>query len=511
MSEEKKPFVKPAVMVAAVMLLSKLLGFIRQSAIAGLFGASVTTDMYFISSELIINLCAAITTALTSSLITVYIDNVKRNGKESAGQIVSRVLTLLLLFALVLLVLLCVGAYPLSRILEPGLSPEELHEMAKFLRMFSPAFLFSAFQAIYAAVLNANDSFIPGKLYGIIFNPLALLSVFLLRNVLGIDTLIYAYYIANLLFMAMLYVVNRKHYTFRPSLCFRDRQVTLVLKLALPMLISNIAIQFNGVVDKALCAGLGVGIASDYTYAHTLEQFVTGIFTYTITLILFPRITWLAAEEKKDSLTGLLRQAASLMVIALTMVALVTVLCSEDIVKLVYMRGDFGAEDAHMTALALCGFAIGFPIVALRELMIRVHFAFQKTRLPMMIGILEVVLNMALSLVLSRFMGVFGITVATSLSAVLSVALLTITAKRYLPDLKLLCGLRAASKTLTALVGTVAVILLLEDLPGTALRLLLRLMVGCVVYVLILLILRLDRDFPVVQDYMNLVKKKLHR
>ena len=92
--------------------------------------------------------------------------------------------------------------------------------------------------------------------------------------------------------MLMLYGTARKIYRFRPTPFWRDQRLKKLLLLALPMLVSNVAIQLSGVVDKAVCAGLGIGIASDYSYAHTLEQFVTGIFTATVMLVLFPRITW---------------------------------------------------------------------------------------------------------------------------------------------------------------------------------------------------------------------------
>ena len=508
---ENKALIRHAVSVAAVMLCSRLLGFLRQTVIAGTFGSTEITDIYFISNELMINMAGALTTALTSALITVYIDTAKQKGRLAAGQVASKTMTLQLLFAGLIVVLVDVFALPISRLLEPTMDQEGLLELARYLRLFSPAFLFSAVQAIYAAVLNANDSFIPGKLYGLIFNPLSILAVLVLGKYHGIDSLVYAYYLTNFLAIILLHCCSRGIYSFRPTLKLKDPALWQVLYLALPMLLSNVALQLNGVVDKAICAVLGTGIPSDYAYARTLEQFVTGIFTYTLTLVLFPKITWLAAEKDTPKLAHLLQQAAALMVLILAPVALISVIASQDITTLVYQRGDFGRQDAYYTALALAGFAIGFPIVALRELMIRVHFAFQRTRMPMIIGICEVVLNIALSLVLSQFLGILGITLATSLSAILSVILLTAAARRYVPGLRLfalkgtyvkcvlslaLCGLGA---TLGGLVG------------GQLVTVVLRIGLGLAGYGAALLLLKGGKELPIVEELVEQFQEKLKR
>ena len=414
---EKKSILKSSAAVIAVMLCSRVLGFLRQAVIAGAFGASGGTDIYFVSSEFVLNVAGALTGALTTALVTVYIAIREKEGREAAGELASKVLTLFLLTASGMLLLLNVFATQVGSLLAPPYEAAELRELAKYLRFFSVGFLFAAFQSIYAAVLNANDVFVPGKLYGLIFNPLAMLAILLLGTRLGILSLVYAYYAANLIQMLLLYLQARKVFRFRPSAAVRDSRLRQVFFLALPILVSNLVIQLNEVIDKAICAYLGVGVASDYTYAHTLEQFVTGTFTISITLILLSKFADLAAREDRAGLESLLKKSVTAMVLILCPVALITVLCSRDIVTLVYMRGQFGEEEVRTTALALAGFAAGFPLVALREIFIRVHFAVQKTRWPMVISTVSVALNVLLSVILARWIGILGVTAATSTAA----------------------------------------------------------------------------------------------
>ena len=479
--------------VIAVMLCSRILGFLRQATIAGVFGACLETDIYFISSEFAVNVAGALSVALTTALITVYIAVAAEEGREKAGTLASRVLSLFLMMAALLLILLDAFAPQVGLALAPKYSdPGQRAELAKYLRLFSVTFLFTAFQSIYSAVLNANDIFVPGKLYGVVFNPIAIFAVLVLGDRLGVLALVYAYYVANIIQMFLLYFRARKHFSFRPSLNFRDPQLRQVLYLALPILLSNIVILLNDVIDKAICSYLGEGIASNYTYAHSLEQFVTGTFTATITLVLLSRFAGLAADGDDTGLEKLLRQAVSSMLLILAPVSLIAILCAGDIVTLVYLRGRFTAEDVRVTALALSGFSVGFPLVAFREIMIRVHFACQKTKWPMVISTVSVILNMILSVLLSRFLGIFGVTFATSVSAALATVLLVRSVKSMLPEYRFFSMGSSLPKCVMALVlcGMTAWGTGMLPVSAVLIRTLVRVLAGCAVYVLALLVLR---------------------
>ena len=144
---------KSTTAVMLVMLFSKVLGFLRQTLVAGVFGSNDVTDIYFISSEFTINVAGAFTTALTTALVTVYIAVSVKDGKKAAGEVASKVLVLFLMVAAAAIVLLDVFAPQVGHLLAPAYGAEQLDSLAYYLRIFSVAFVFSAFQSIYAAVL----------------------------------------------------------------------------------------------------------------------------------------------------------------------------------------------------------------------------------------------------------------------------------------------------------------------------------------------------------------------
>lgn len=501
---------KSTTAVMLVVLFSKMLGFLRQTLIAGVYGSNDITDIYFISSEFMINVAGAFTTALTTALVTVYIAIAVKDGKKAAGEVASKVLALFLMVAAVVIIVLDLFAPQVGHLLAPAYDAGQLDSLAFYLRIFSVAFVFSAFQSIYAAVLNANNIFVPGKLYGVIYNPLVIASILLLGEKLGISAIVYAYYLANLLQILYLHLRCRGIYSFRPTLRFRDERLLQVGRLALPILISNMVMQCNGIVDKALCSYLGEGVASSYTYARSLEQFVTGTFTATVTMVLLSQFAAFAAAQDTKKINAMLTRTVSILILLLVPVAVITILSAEDIVTMVYMRGEFTLEAVGYTTMALIGFAAGFPIIALREVMIRIHFAFQKTNLPMLISIAAVAMNVVLSIVLSQIVGVLGITLATSLSGILSVILLVITSKRYMPEFRFFSCRTAILKCAAALIPCALAV----RWAGTCfadsvfLRVMLELGLGCTVYAIALICLRCSEFFELLHVVFSKIRRK---
>ena len=444
-----------AVLVAMVMLFSKCLGFIRQTVIATVYGSNLDTDIYFMSSEFMIGLSGALLSSLTTLLITKYVETRIKKNQEASNAIASNMLTMFLLISIFLIGIINIGAFPLARMLAPSYDYFALSRLVLYLRFFSVTFLFTSFQSIYAAILNANNSFTPGKLYGLVYNPIAIISVIFFGR-FGIMPLIYAYIIANILQTLLLKFLCRKIFKYKFSFHFWNEDIKQVVVLTFPLLLSNIFIQLNTIIDKSICSTLGEGFASYYSYAFTLEQFVTGIITTTISLILLPRYATYIAKNNNDGVIDTFKKSVTGLVLLLAPIAIITFVFAYDIVKIVYLRGNFTSTDALHTSYALIGFAVGFCIIAIREMYVRLHFSYEDTKKPMIANIVSVIINAVFSIVLSRYIGVMGVSLATSVSAIVTICMLNKSLKKYIPEFKFLNFLSFFVKIVLS--GTIALL-----------------------------------------------------
>jgi len=97
--------------------------------------------------------------------------------------------------------------------------------------------------------------------------------------------------------------------------------------------------------------------------------------------------------------------------------ALVGIVMNIPIISLLFKHGVFDQMSVGMTSKALLFLTIGMAFWGVRDVFNRAFYAIQDTKTPMKNGALGVIFNIGLSIVLVRFMGIGGLTLATSLSA----------------------------------------------------------------------------------------------
>lgn len=511
--KKDKTAVGSAILVMIVVLGSKFLGFLRQIVIASTYGSDINTDIYFMSSDFMIGLSGALLASLTTALVTIYIDICVKKDRESANSVASKMLTLFLTASVVFIAVINIFAPFIARILAPTYNTSDHALLVKYLRIFSVTFIFTAFQSIYAAVLNANNSFVPGKLYGIVYNPIAIVCVLAFAGKYGIKALVFAYFVGNILQTILLRQLCKNTFSFYPSLKFRDENIRHLILLSVPLLLSNVFIQLNGIVDKSISSYLGEGYASNYSYAYTLEQFITATITATVSLILLSKYASYVAKGDTDMVVLTFRKSLSGLIILLAPITIVTCALSYRIVAIVYMRGEFDSVSALHTSRALIGFGVGFTLIAIRELYIRLHFSYQDTKMPMIANISAVVLNAVLSLILAKFVGILGVSLATSLSVILTISILNRSVKRYIPDFRFATILPLITKVVIACAASLLCAVSANNLinAGNLLNFLISAALSLAMYVAILALLRCGEFFELAKDIARQLMYKLGR
>ena len=104
-------------------------------------------------------------------------------------------------------------------------------------------------------------------------------------------------------------------------------------------------------------------------------------------------------------------------------------------IRVFFERGNFNSTaSGYVYGIVLC-YAVGFGFIAYREILVKLHYAFQDTVAPMVNGILGVVLNLVLSIELSKIIGVYGIAIATTISIAVVGMLLTRSMKKHIGTL----------------------------------------------------------------------------
>ena len=186
-----------------------------------------------------------------------------------------------------------------------------------------------------------------------------------------------------------------------------------------PVIISLGIINFNSFIDtmvatsstsKVIC-----GPPRSSNRAFRLFQLPQGMFAIAIGTVLFPALSRHAAakrmtEFREDLSTGL-RQ---IFFVTLPFAAFFAVLAVPTI-RLIYEHGKVTGEDTGQIASALLFFSVGMVFVSVNTLLNRAFYGIQKPWLPLITGVVNLALNLALDLLLYKPLGVGGITLSTSI------------------------------------------------------------------------------------------------
>ena len=151
----------------------------------------------------------------------------------------------------------------------------------------------------------------------------------------------------------------KKGYRYKFSLGFRkDDSIKKVLVLMLPVMISTWVQPINLMINSRFASGLynGAGV-SVLDYANNLYTIIVGVFVLSVANVIFPRLSRMTAN--KDSVFQTVIMTLRILSFIIIPMTAGTMVLSNQIITLIYQRGDFTAESTLLTSGALMFFAIG--------------------------------------------------------------------------------------------------------------------------------------------------------
>jgi putative peptidoglycan lipid II flippase len=126
------------------------------------------------------------------------------------------------------------------------------------------------------------------------------------------------------------------------------------------------------------------------------------------------------------------------MMLAMTLPAtLGLIVLARPIVALLFERGRFTAADTAATAAALVCYAVGLAGYSIVKVATPTFYAIGRSRVPVLVSVCTVVLNIALNLALVRALGYRGLALGTSIAALANAGALLLLLRRELGGLQI--------------------------------------------------------------------------
>lgn len=426
------PLLLTTAFISAVILLSKLMGFAREALIADYYGATWQTDAFFFAQNMPGMIFPSVCNSISTAFISLYAAKLAQE-EEGADRYASRMLLASLLLGLVLSGAGTALAPLLVPLFAPGFAGEQLVLAVSLTRLTMGAFVLTMAQYMLSGILNSKKRFLGSQAVGLLYNGVIIAVTVLLGRGGRMETLTLTVILGHAVQAAALVLCCRNcfHPAFRVNPFHRD--TVRLLRLSLPILLGNAAYQINTIVDQALGSLLPDGSLSALNYAHTLTFLVTSVCIASLSTVLYPTLTSEAAKGDQEGYGSQIVQSLTGLCWLLIPVSLITLLCAKEIVSFVYARGSFQQTAVSYTGAALAGYALMFIGTGIREILTRAFYARQDTRTPMINTLLSVGGNIVFSLLLTRWLGLAGIALGTTLSCTIAACLLLWDVHRKMP------------------------------------------------------------------------------
>lgn len=494
-----------------VTILSKILGFSREVVLAYFYGASNISDVYLISCTIPGVIFSLIGTGISTSFIPLYSKIQKNKGTKSSILYMNNTINFLMIISILITIFAMLFTPSIVRVFASGFEGETYDLAVKLTRISIICIFFSAFTYVYTGFLHINGNFVIPALIGIPFNLITIIFIVLSART-NILLLAIGSVLSRIFELLFLIPFVKKHkFKYKLNINFNDEYLKEMIFLSFPVIIGVSVNQVNVLIDKTIASKISVGGISALNYSSRLNSFVQGIFAISLATVMYPLISKMAAENNMPGLKKTIAEAISginLLVIPITIGSMVF---AKPVVKLLFGRGAFDNAAIEMTAYTLLFYSIGMIGFGLMEVLSRAFYSFQDTKTPMINATIGMVLNIILNIILSRFLGIGGLALATSISAILCTLMLLISLRKKIGPF----GIKKISITFVKILyaslamGIIAVhsFNYLTTIISENLSLIAAIGIGAINYFTMIYLMKIDDLDAVV----NVVKRKLMR
>lgn len=476
-------------------LISSFFGFGRDLTLSYFYGTSLISDAYIIATTIPMVLFGFAASAISIGYIPSYSKVEATLGEVEANRFTSNLINMVVLFCMGIVIIGFLFTTPIVKFFALGFEGDTLNVTVKMTRIVLWSIIFMAIIIIFTAYLQIKGNYVVPALLGFPMNIIIIISIFISAKtnvlVLAIGSLI-----ATITQFVMLIIfVPRTGYRHKWMLNLKDENIRSMVYVIVPVTIGMSVNQVNILVDKTVASKIAVGGISALTYSNRLNGFVMAIVVLSITTVMYPLISKMAVEKDISGLKKMLLQAIGGINLLVIPASTGAMMLAEPIVRFLFGRGAFDQQAIAMTSTALFYYSIGMIGYGLRDVLTRVFFSMQDARTPMINGVIATLLNIVMTFIFSRFMGIGGVALATSISALMTTGLLFYSLRLKIGPFGIRGVLISSGKILLAsvIMGTAAKIVVnASDRWPLILSLGSAIVTGVLIYSLLLILFRVD-------------------
>jgi len=414
----KQSIKQKTIQVGGATLISRFLGFIRESLLARYLPFGLVSDSFLTAFKIPNSLRKIFAEgALSAAFIPTIVSIVKNDNKQQANSLMSLAFLIFEGFLLIFCIVVFFFSDFVISFTTPGFSQEKIALTSPLLKILIFFILFLSSSALLTGSLQAvSHFFVPA------FAPVLLNLVFISALIFGIiynlpiKVLCYAILIGGFLQFAL-------HIGMYFRLGFRfgkiDKQAWInfkkVMVIFLPIFFSMSIMEINFFIDENLASYLPDGSISLIHYAWRFMGIPLGVFAAALSTVLLPHFAQIRKYAPKR-LSYYLFESTKLIIWVIVPATILMSYFADKIFMTLFMSKNFPIARVAEAQSIFIIFLSGLLFFSLNKILLNIYYSMSDSKIPMIISIFATAMNYILIKLLMPYFSTRGVAIATTLS-----------------------------------------------------------------------------------------------
>ncbi len=411
----------------ASVFASRIIGLVRESAIAWMGGAKAAVDAYqiaFVIPEILNHIVAS--GFLSITFIPIFAHYLSQNKDEEGFEIFSIIFNGFGLILLCFIAITLVWAPQFVKLFVPGINDPITFALAvKMTRIIIPAQFFFFTGGLFMAVQFTKEQFFIPAMAPLIYNIGIITGGILLYPTLGMEGFAWGVLGGAFLGSFLLQLVGARRAGLEYYFIFNISHPDFLkyILLTLPLMVGLTMTFSTEILMKFFGSFLGEGSIAAMNYALRIMFILVGFFGQAVGMASYPFMAQIAARGDFQQLNHMINQTLKFIFLVIPFSVLFMVL-RQEIVMILFQRGAFDIQATQLTAGILPFFMAGAFAFSAQTIVSRGYYALQSTLFPAIFSTLCVLASLPMIYLFMKFMGIKGVALGLTLSVTLSSFLL---------------------------------------------------------------------------------------
>lgn len=413
-----------------ILVITKVLGFLKIRLIAQLFGATRELDLFwaaFAIPDTLFNILIA--GSINAAVIPVFSDLLNKKGDTGLLKLFAKLNFLVSLLIIAISIVAFIFANDIGMLLvgkgwgveflqtSADITVNDISLLTTLIRIMLLSPIFLGISSLLSAYLQVYKQFFITSLAPLAYNLVMIIASLILvkYNDWGVQGIAWATVLGSAAHLASQIPALLKHLKFKSfeealgfeMIVLKSKQemkeILRIIRLAGPRVIGLVGEQINAFINTVISFTLSAGALSAYKFAYSLHLFPVQIVGGAISLVALPHLSDSYSKGDTKDFVKIYNDALQKAMFLILPILSVIFVLRLPIVRLAYGTGQFDWWATIITSW--CLFLLAFAVLGqvLSSLTLRAFYALHETRKPLYVMIFVVILNILGSYYLTNF------------------------------------------------------------------------------------------------------------